>query len=62
MYRRTVSSLSTSLQQLPTNMLETDFKKIQKKKIRARLLEQYHKSYLKHSNEKRKITSNNKSN
>lgn len=57
MYRRTVSSLSTSLQQLPTNLLETDLKK-----NRARLLEQYHKSYLKHSNEKRKITSNNKSN
>lgn len=56
MYRRTVSSLSTSLQQLPTNLLETDLKK------RARLLEQYHKSYLKHSNEKRKMTSNNKSN
>lgn len=57
MYRRIVSSLSTSLQQLPTNLLETDFKKIQKE-IRARLLEQYHKSYLKHSNEKRKMTSN----
>jgi len=41
--------------------MKTDLKKIQKE-IRARIQQQCNKSYLNHSNAKRKMTSNNKSN